>query len=178
MLFLVLLAFLLGPFATGLGEWVDEGGTPLSVFGLLIVAAGLLLRAVSKEVEAIAFAEHRPWLRHGRIRQWQKLILPFDSATILGTSLTCVMAGGTVLLTSTPAWSTLNVLSLGFVAVGGLLMGFGLSRLGAGLVLVHRSGFWGASRRAWLVAGSVVTVGTIIGGAYTVRTILEIVPGL
>ena len=177
MFFAVLLAFLAGPCASGLGHWI-EGGAPLSVFGLLMAVVGVLLRSLMQEVETLVFnAKYRPWLA-GRVRQWQKLILPFDTAAVVGTALTCTMSGGIVLLTSAPTWSALNMVALGIVGLGGLLMGFGLSRLAVGLVLIHRSGLWGASRRAWLLGGIIVVTGSVVHAVYSMRMILEIVPGL
>ncbi|HXU33432.1 MAG TPA: hypothetical protein VN851_22925 [Thermoanaerobaculia bacterium] len=178
MLLAVLLAFLVGPLATGLGHWVDGGGAPLSVLGLLMAAVSVLVREVAMEVEALVFGvRYRPWL-HGQIRRRQKLILPFDTASVVGTAVTFTMAGGTVLLTSAPTWSALNIVALGFVALGGLLLGFGLSRLVVGLVLIYRSGLWGVSRQAWLLGGVIVAIASIAHATYSVRMVLEIVPGL
>jgi hypothetical protein len=173
----VLLAILIGPFATGLGHWIERGAPP-SVFGLLMVAVGVVLRSLAKEAETLALnAKYRPWL-HGRHERWQRLILPFNTASVIGTAVTCLTAGATVLLTSAPTWSPLNVVALGFVALGGFLLGFGWSRLVVGLILVCRSGLWGASRQAWLLGGAIVAAGSVVHAMCSVRAVLEIVPGL
>lgn len=62
-LLLVLLAFLVGPVAYALGEWIDEGGVPTSTFSLLLFAVGVVLAGVGKSAEQLVFeVKHRPRL--------------------------------------------------------------------------------------------------------------------
>lgn len=76
---LVLLAFLGGPVGTVLGAWIDEGGAPASTFGLLLFVFGLVLVGIGKNVERLVFTvKQRPWLS-GRLKRWQRLILPFGT---------------------------------------------------------------------------------------------------
>jgi hypothetical protein len=84
------------------------------------------------------------------------------------------MAGGTVLLTSNPGWSALTVVALGFVVLGGALIGFALSRLVVGLLIIHRSGLWRASRQAWIGGGIVIALATLANAIYSVAFVLEI----
>lgn len=144
MLWMVLLAFLIGPVATALGKLVEHGEAPLAVFSLLMLLVIPVLRVVGKRAEALVFSvEHGPWLG-GRLKRWQRLILPFDTATVFTTSISAGMAGGCYLLVAPPQWSALNVGALGFVGFGGLLMGFGLSRLVVGAVIPPPLGPLGA----------------------------------
>lgn len=153
-LLLVLLAFLVGPVGTALGEWIDEGGAPTATFSLLLFIVGVVLAGVGKNVERLVFGnKQRPWL-NGRLKRWQRLILPFGTDTVITRGISAVIAGGTVLLTSEPGWSALNVIALEFVVLGSALIGFALSRLAVGLLIIHRSGLWRASRRAGSAAGS------------------------
>jgi hypothetical protein len=175
---LFLLAVLAGPGGSALGEWIDEGGAPASAFGLLLFFVGLVSAGLGKSVEHLVFsAKQRPWLG-GRLKRWQRLILPFGTGTLVARGLTAAMAGGTVLLTSDPGWSALNVIALGFVILGGLLLGLALSRLLVGLVIVHRSGLWGASRRAWLIGGVVIALGAVASAINSVVVVLEIAPAV
>jgi hypothetical protein len=178
MLWLVLLAFLLGPVASALGELVEHGEVAFAVFSMLMIPVVVVLRVLGKRAEAMAFSvEHGPWLG-GRLRRWQKLILPFETATVFTTAISTGLAGATYLLTSPPQWSAANVVALGLVGLGGLLMGFGLSRLVVGIVIVWRAGLWGPSRRAWAIGGCAVALGSLAHVAYSIHTTLQIVPGL
>lgn len=173
-LLLVLGAFLVGPVGTGLGKWIDEGGAPASTFSLLLFVVGVVLAGIGKNVERLVFTvKQRPWLS-GRLSRWQRLILPFGTETVITRGITAVMAGGTVLLTSDPGWSVLNITALGFSVLGSSLIGFALARLAVGAVLIHRSGPWRASRRAWIVGGSVVALATLANAIHSVVFILGI----
>lgn len=173
-LLLVLLAFLVGPIGTALGKWVDEGGAPTATFSLLLFVVGVVLAGVGKNVERLVFTiKQRPWLS-GRLKRWQRLILPFGTDTVITRGISAVMAGGTVLLTSDPGWSALNFVALGFVVLGSSLIGFALSRLAVGLLIIHRSGLWRASRRAWIVGGVVVALTTLANAIHSVVFVLEI----
>jgi hypothetical protein len=173
-LLLVLLAFLVGPAGTALGEWVDEGGAPTATFSLLLFVVGVVLAEVGKNVERLVFTiKQRPWLS-GRLKRWQRLILPFGTDTVITRGISAVMAGGTVLLTSDPGWSALNFVALGFVVLGSSLIGFALSRLAVGLLIIHRSGLWRASRRAWIVGGVVIALAILANAIHSVVFVLEI----
>jgi hypothetical protein len=177
-LLLVLGAFLVGPVGTGLGEWIDEGGAPASTFGLLLFVFGLVLAETGKNVERLVFTvKQRPWLS-GHLKRWQRLILPLGTGTVITRGVTAVMAGGTVLLTSDPGWSALNITALGFCVLGSSLIGFALARLAVGTVLIHRSGLWRASRRAWIVGGSVIALATLANAIYSVIFVLGTSPAI
>jgi hypothetical protein len=174
----VVVAVLLGPVAMALGEAVDRGGAALAGFGLLMIPAGYLVRVAAIQLEGLALGiRQRPWLR-GRLTRSQKLILPFSTANVVTYGLSCGFSGGIYLLTATPGWSPLNVVALGFVAVSGLLLGFGISRLIVGMLIIHYSGLWAAPRRAWLIGGTVVAVASVAHAIYSVETTMQIVPGI
>jgi hypothetical protein len=167
-LLLVLGAFLVGPVGTGLGRWIDEGGAPASTFSLLLFVFGVVLARIGKNVERLVFTiKQRPWLS-GHLKWWQRLILPFGTDTVITRGVTAVMAGGTVLLTSDPGWSALNITALGFCVLGSSLIGFALARLAVGMVIIHRSGLWRASRRAWIIGGVVVALMTLANAIHSV----------
>ena len=63
---------------------------------------------------------------------------------------------------------------LGFVVLGSSLIGFALSRLAVGLLIIHRSGLWRASRRAWVGGGIVVTLATLANAIHSVIFVLGI----
>lgn len=177
-LLLVLGAFLIGPVGTGLGEWIDEGGAPASAFGLLLFVVGFVLARIGRTAERMVFTvKQRPWLS-GRLKRWQRLILPFGTDTVITRGLTAVMAGGTVLLTSAPGWSALNITALGFSTLGGSLIGFALARMMVGTLIIYRSGLWGASRQAWVVGGSVIALATLASAIHSVIFVLGISPAI
>jgi hypothetical protein len=173
-----LLAFLVGPVGTALGRWIDEDGAPTATFGLLLFVVGVVLAGVGKNVERLVFTiRQRPWLS-GRLKRWQRLILPFGTDTVITRGISAVMAGGLVLLTSDPGWNALNVTALGFCVLGSSLIGFALSRLAVGVVLIHRSGLWRASRRSWIVGGSVIALATAANAVRSLVLVLEISPAI
>lgn len=173
-LLLFLLALLVGPVGTALGEWIDEGGAPTATFGLLLFVVGVVLAGVGKNVERLVFSnEQRPWLS-GRLKRWQRLILPFGTDTVITRGISAVMVGATVLLTSDPGWSALNVIALGFVVLGSALIGFALSRLAVGLLIIHRSGLWRASRGAWIGGGIAIALATLANAIHSVVFVLGI----
>jgi hypothetical protein len=173
-LLLLLLALLVGPVGTALGEWIDEGGAPTATFSLLLFLVGVVLAGVGKNVERLVFSnEQRPWLS-GRLKRWQRLILPFGTDTVITRGISAVMAGATVLLTSDPGWSALNVIALGFVVLGSALIGFALSRLAVGLLIIHRSGLWRASRGAWIGGGIAIALAGLANAIHSVIFVLGI----
>jgi hypothetical protein len=178
MVSLVLLGVLAGPAASALGEWVDEGGAPASAFGLLLFVLGLVLAVLGRDVEHLVFSTCWRPLLGGRLRRWQRLILPFGTDTLVTRGMSGVMAGATVLLTSDPGWSALNVVALGFAVAGGALLGLALSRLLAGLLVLHWAGLWGAPRRSWLLGASLVFLGTIGGAIHSAVVVFQIAPAI
>ncbi len=173
-LLLFLLAMLVGPLGTALGEWIDDGGAPTATFSLLLFVVGVVLAGVGKNIERLVFSnEQRPWLS-GRLKRWQRLILPFDTDTVITRGISAVMAGATVLLTSDPGWNALNVIALGFVVLGSALIGFALSRLAVGLLIIHRSGLWRASRGAWIGGGIAIALATLANAIHSVVFVLGI----
>lgn len=77
-----------------------------------------------------------------------------------------VFGGASYLLDSPPGGNSINVAAVLLCIVGGALTGFALSRLTVGLAIVHTSGLWSASRRAWLLGGTVVASATLTSTFY------------
>lgn len=102
------------------------------------------------------------------------MILPFGTGTVITRGITAVMAGGTVLLTSNPGWSALNIVALGFCILGSSLIGFALSRLAVGAVIIHRSGLWCASRRHGSWGGVLIALATVASAIRSVIFVLGI----
>jgi hypothetical protein len=175
MVLAVAIAFLLGPVGTALGEAVDHGDVGAGMFGPLLIVCGLLLREVGKQAEALAFGvKQRPWLS-GRMTRWQRLILPYSTASVLTYGLSCGFSGGVYLLSAMPGPTLANFVALGFVAIGGFLLGFGITRVLVGILIIHFSGLWAARRRAWLIGGAVVVLGSLAHAIYTVERTAAIV---
>jgi hypothetical protein len=175
MLLAVTIALLMGPVGTALGEAVDHDEAAPAAFGLLMILCGVLLRVVSIHLERIAFGiKQRPWLA-GRMSSWQRLILPFSTATVTTYGMSCVFSGATYLLTAPPGGGPLNLVAFCFTAIGGLLLGFGLSRLVVGLFIIRFSGLWAAPRWAWTSGGVVVAFGSFAYAAHCVDTTMRLV---
>jgi hypothetical protein len=169
---------LAGPVGMTFGEAIDHGEAAPGLFGLLMIACGFLLRALAIHLEKLVFAiRQRPWLG-GRLTRWQRLVLPFSTATVITYGLSCAFAGATYLLTAPPGWNSFSVLALCFNAVGGLLLGFGASRLLVGLFIIRFSGLWAAPRQAWLIGSALIAVGSVAYAVHCVETTLRIVPGV
>ncbi len=150
----------------------------MSSFSLLLFVVGIVLAGLGKNVECLVFStKQRPWLG-GRLKRWQRLILPLSTDTLITRGVNAAMAGGTVLLTSGSGWSTLNAIALGFVILSGALLGFALSRLAVGLLIIHRSGLWRASQRAWIIGGIMIVLATAANAIYSVVFVLQIAPAL
>jgi hypothetical protein len=178
MLWLVPAAFLAGPAFSGLAKLVEHGKASFMVTGWLMFGIGYLLRRAVEEMEEMVFSvKHGPWLG-GRLRRWHRLILPFKSGLVIPTGLSAGWLGATYLLTAPSQWDLFSIAALGFVVFGALLMGFGLSRLAVGLVMVWRAGLWGPSRRAWRIAGALVALGSVAHVAYSVHLVLALSPGV
>jgi hypothetical protein len=173
------MAVLVGPVATALIRWIEDGGAPVSIFGLLLFLVGPVIGKVGKTAELLVFNTNpKPWLG-GRLKRRQRLILPFGTDTLLSRGFSAGMAGAMVLLTSTSAgWSALNIAGLGFVILGSGTVGFALSRLVVGLVIVHRSGLWGASQRAWVIGASLIALGTAGNATRACVAVLQLTPAL
>ncbi len=176
MLPLAALCVFAGPIGTALGEAVDRGQMDVGIFAILLIPIGFLLRPVASQAQAAALGvKQRPWLS-GRLRPWQKLILPFQTGAVLSTSLSCVMAGGGYLLGAEPGWSAPNSVAFATVILGALLLGFGLARLVAGVMIVHFSGLWAAPKWAWRMGGLIVVLGSLAQVAYCVESISQLAP--
>jgi len=170
------IAFLLGPVGTALGEAVDHGEAAPAAFGLLTILCGVLLRVVSIHLERVVLGiKPRPWLA-GRMSRRQRLILPFSTATVTTYGMSCVFSGGTYLLTAPPAGGPLNLVALCFTAIGGLLLGFGASRLVVGLFIIRFSGLCAAPSWAWATGGAVVAVASLAYAAHCVDTAMHLAP--
>jgi len=51
-------------------------------------------------------------------------------------------------------------------ALGGMLAGFGLSRLVVGHLVIHYSGLWATSKRAWTIAAVAIAASSLAFGTY------------
>jgi hypothetical protein len=175
MLPLAALGLLAGPVATALGEAGDRGQVEVGIFAILLIPVGFLARLAGSQAQAAALGvKQRPWLS-GRLRRWQKLILPLQTGAVLSTGLGCVMAGGGYLLTAEPGWSAANSVAFATVILGALLGGFGLARLVAGVLIVQVSGLWAAPKWAWRVGGLIVALGSLAHVAYSAQNISQLV---
>jgi hypothetical protein len=172
----LLLAFLAGPVAAAFGEMIDASGLPLGAFGFLLFVIWPVVRVAGGRAEALAFGSEgqRVWIL-SRARRWQRLTLPLGTGGVIATGLSCLMTAGSVLVVSAPGWSALNVVSLLFVAFGGLLVGVGLSRLLVSVALVSCSDTWGPSPRAWRLAAAAVALGSVANAAYSVQVAFRVV---
>jgi hypothetical protein len=165
------LAVLAGPCALALGETVDRGEAAVAAFGLLLLPCGPLLTFAANAIEDAAFSVmQRPWLA-GRLKWWQRLILPYKTARYLPLGFAAVMTGGMYLIAAKPAAAT--ELALAISAIGGGLIGFAFARLAVGIAIVRTSGLWRASRRAWLLGALVITAATIAFAARSVSNVLD-----
>jgi hypothetical protein len=176
MLPLVAIAVLAGPIGAALGEAVDQGQVETGMFAILMVPIGFLLRPATNQAQvAVLGVKHRPWLR-GRLRPWQKLILPFQTGVVLSTGFSSLMAGGGYLLGAEPGWSAPNSIAFATLILGALLLGLGLARLVAGVLIVQFSGLWAAPKWAWRVGGLILVLGPLASVAYSVESISQLVP--
>lgn len=175
---LLLLATLAGPVAYALGEAIDEGRASMHWFGFLFLAAGLALRPLGREAEALVFGiRQRPWL-NGHLRRWKRLVLPYGTDTVIGVAFTFLATGAPALLASPAGWSALNTVAFASLVASGMLLGFAISRLVVGLLLIHRSGLWDARRGDWLIGGVVVVLASSGNSVYVALNTLQIAPGI
>jgi hypothetical protein len=175
MLPLAALGLLVGPVGTALGEAVDRRQMDVGIFAILLIPVGFLLRPVASQAQVAALGvKQRPWL-NGRLRGWQRLILPFHTGAVLSTGLSCVMAGGGYLLGAEPGWSAPNSIAFATVMLGALLLGFGLARLLAGVLIVQFSGLWAAPKWAWRMGGLIVVLGSLAQAVYSAQNISQLV---
>jgi hypothetical protein len=137
---------------------VNQGTAGPAAFGLLATVFGLLLRPLAKYLEEVVLdRRQRPWLS-GRLTPLQRMILPFGTPSVLPLGGGLAFGGASYLLESPPGGNPVNVAAVVICAAGGALTGFALSRLFVGLLIVHTSGIWSASRRAWLAGGTAVAL--------------------
>jgi hypothetical protein len=172
--FLFALAVLVGPVGNAMGGSPDVGTYG---FPFLFSAIGLLLGLLGKEAERLVFGiKQRPWLG-GQRRRRQLLLLPYGTAAILGGGFSLTAPGITVLANAPAGWSPLTIGAAASMVAGAALTGFALSRLAAGLLILHRSGLWDARRRDWLLGAAAVAVGTTACVLHAVATVLGAVSG-
>jgi len=120
---LLLLAVLVGPVGTTLGESADAATYG---FPLVFSAVGLGLGLLGKEAERVVFGiKQRPWLG-GQRRRRQLLLLPYGTAAVLGGGFSLTTPGITVLLNAPVGWSALTIGAFGCMVAGGALTGFAL----------------------------------------------------
>lgn len=145
---------------------VRRGVASPAAFGLLFSVFAVLLRPLAKYLEELVLdRRQRPWLG-GRLSRLQRTILPFGTVGVLPLGGGLVFGGASYLLDSPPGGNSINVAAVLLCIAGGALTGFALSRLTVGLAIVHTSGLWSASRRAWLLGGAVVASATLTSTFY------------
>lgn len=145
---------------------VSQGTAGPAAFGLLATIFGLLLRPLAKYLEeAVLDRRQRPWLG-GRLRPLQRMILPFGTPSVLPLGGALAFGGASYLVDSPSGGNPVNVAAVLICTASGALTGFGLARLSVGAVLVHTSGTWSASPRAWLIGGTVVALGSLASALY------------
>jgi hypothetical protein len=161
-------ALIIGPGVTLVADQVDNGGAEFGAFGLLLAILNLICRPLANELEAIAFAnEQRPWLS-GRLKPWQRLVLPYSSALYLTQGLGFGFGGAAYLITASPGWSAFNLLAIIFTAAGGALLWFCISRLFVGLLIIRFSGLWAAPKWAWLTGAATVILVSTLGATWSI----------
>lgn len=154
-------------------EQVTRGAATPAAFGLLVAIFTLFFTPLGNALEESVFnAERRPWLG-GRLKPWQRLILPYSTARVLTLGFSWSFGGGAYLLGAPPGGTMPNILAVLFCASGGALLGFGLSRLWVGLLVIRWSGLWAAPRAVWLAGGIVVSIGSVAGCAHSVMTAMQ-----
>ncbi len=168
----LMLAFglIVGPGATWLGDEVDRGHAELGAFSFALACLGLVCRPFANEIQEAVFAiPHGPWLG-GRLKRWQRLLLPYSSALYLTQGLTLAFGGSSYLLTASPGFTAINAIAIGFTLAGGALIGFALGRLLGGIVVIRSAGNWSAPGWSWALAGALV-VGLSLASAARALTI-------
>ena len=140
---------------------VNQGLASPAAFGLLFSVFTVLLRPLAKYLEELVLdGRQRPWLS-SRLSRLQRMVLPFGTASILPLGGALAFGGASYLLDSPPGGNSVNVAAVLLCTAGGALTGFALSRLCVGLVIIHTSGLWSASRRAWLLGAAVVAFASL-----------------
>ena len=174
----LLLAFglIVGPGVTWMVDEVDRGQAELGGFGLLLAVLVMVVRPLAKELEDSVFGiDHGPWL-DGRLSRGQRLLLPYSSALYLTQGLSMSFGGGAYLITASPGLTAVDLLAIGFAAVGGVLVGFGFGRLLAGIIIIRSAGLWAAPRWAWRL-GAVVVIGfALLAGIRSVLLVESLSP--
>lgn len=154
-------------------EQVTRGTATPAAFGLLVSIFTLSFTPLGDALEGIVLnAEQRPWLG-GKLKPWQRLILPFSTARVLTLGISLSFGGSAYLLGAPPGGTMTNILAVFFCASGGALLGFGLSRLAIGIFVIRWSGLWAAPRPVWLAGGMVVSIGSVAGCAHSVLTAMQ-----
>jgi hypothetical protein len=171
MLPMLALATLLGPGAYALGQAIDRGEYAVGAFSLLLLPCGTLMAFLANAAEVAVFSiMKRPWLG-GRLKWWQRLILPYKTALYLPLGFAAVTTSGVYLIAAEPM--AVTGLALSISAAGGALIGFALARLGVGIVIVRTSGLWRASQRAWVLGALTIAAVSIAWAARSVSIVLD-----
>jgi hypothetical protein len=168
----------LGTGLAAVGEEIERGSATPAAFGLLVLLFGVLLTPLLSQLEAMVFGiEQRPWLG-GRLRRWQRLILPYSTVSVLKLGLGFAFGGAAYLMQAPPGGNLLNILAAVSCAAGGALLGFAMSRLAVGLFIIRYSGLWAPSSRAWWLGGTVVVIGSAASAARSIVTTMNLSPVL
>ena len=174
----LLLGFVLiiGPGVSLAANQVDSGRAEYGAFGLLLGILNLICRPLANELETMVFATARPPWLSGRLKRWQRLILPYSSALYLTQGLGLGFGGAAYLITASPGWTAFNLLAITLTAAGGGLIWFCMSRLLAGLLIIRFSGLWAAPKWAWSVGVATVIVISTLGAAWSVWKTMGVTP--
>lgn len=155
---------------------IDHASATPGGFGLLVIVYNLLVAPLLNRVEAMVFGTaQRPWLG-GRLRWWQRLILPYSTTRVLTLGLGAAFGGGAYLLGAPPGGGAVNLLAVLLCAFGGALLGFGMARLAVGIFIIRCSGLWAASRKVWLAGGIVVAIGSLAFAAHSLLMTMRLSP--
>jgi hypothetical protein len=166
----LLLAFglIAGPGVTWVEREVEQGHAEVGALGLLVACLAFVIRPLADELQKGVFAmDHGPWI-NGRLARWQRWLLPYSSALPLTQGLTMTFGGGAYLLLASAGLTGVDLLAIGFVAIGGLLIGFAFGRLLAGLLIIRAAGLWGAPKWSLADGSVIVSSFSILAAAHSV----------
>jgi hypothetical protein len=166
-------AALAGPVAYGLGREVDAGHVQFAVFSFVFVAMGYILAAIGNQLEALAYSLRRPPWLGGRLRRWQRLLLPSGTGTLLSRGWGLWSLGVLYLVVAEPGLDALAVMAIVCNVVGTALIWVGMARVISGGIVLWSSGLWRAPRWAWVVGGGLVVVLPVVFAARSLSLIAE-----
>jgi hypothetical protein len=173
LLLLLLLYGLWGYGIPAVGREIDRGNAEPGAFGLLIAALSFFLSLLATRLEAAVLGlEQRPWLA-GRLRWWQRWLLPYSTARVMTLAVSWGIGGALYLTAGPEKVNVFVIVALCLTVLGGMLAGFGLARLVVGHLVIRNSGLWAASKRAWIIAAVAVAASSLLLAIYWLVVTLE-----